>query len=171
MESIEEFFSNLEHPSSPSKRFTPTHHNDRSTLPDAVRQAANRGWKIFPLSMLAKAAARPDLLISEATSDLSRLEELAATYPGCDWRVAAGPSSLSILRLDGQLGRNAFRVLSREQGECLTLQAQRGDAGLAFFRRPAGLVLRNAAKELAPGVERWAMAKAASFRPRLVLFT
>jgi hypothetical protein len=153
MKSIEEFFSDLERrQSSPSARFTFNHHNLRSILPEAVRQAARSGWRIFPVNLLAKATARPDLLIGEATSDLSRLEELAAEYPGCDWRVAVGPSSLCILQLGGQLGRNAFAALSREQGECLTLQAERGDAAWAFFRRPTGLVLRNAAKELAPGV-------------------
>ena len=152
MKSVEEFFADLERrQSSPSARLTFNHH-DRSPVPDAVRQAANRGWQIFPVSLLAKATGRPDLLIGEATSDLSRLEELATEYPGCDWRIAVGPSSLCILQLDGQLGRNAFAALSQVQGECLTLQAQRGDLSWAFFRWPKGLVLRSSAKNLASGV-------------------
>jgi hypothetical protein len=92
MKSMEEFFSDLERRGSPLARLSFNPHNHRSTLPDAVREAANRGWKVFPFSMLAKATGRPDLLIGEATSNLSRLEELAVEYPGCGWRAAAGPS-------------------------------------------------------------------------------
>jgi hypothetical protein len=153
MKSIEEFLSNLERrPGSPAPRFTTNRHPNHPSLPDAVRQAANRGWQGFPVSLVARATARPDLLIGEATRDISRLEELAAEYPGCDWRVALGPSSLCILELDGPEGRDTFAALSQEQGDCLTLQARRGDIAWAYFRWPDGLVLRDGARELMTGL-------------------
>lgn len=153
MKSIEELFSDLaRRQNSSSAAFTAHGYNHYPVLPDAVREAANRGWQIFPGSPHPKLVGNPDLLIGEATSDISRLEELAAEYPSCNWRVAAGPSSLCILKLVGQQGRNSFAVLSQEQGECLTLQAHRGDTACAFFRWPKGLVLRSSAKNLATGV-------------------
>jgi hypothetical protein len=152
MKLIEEFFSGLALRQSSSATSLPASRIRPSVLPDAVRQAANRGWHIFPVSQLAKLTANPDLLIGEATAEIARLEELAAEYPSCDWRVVAGTPSLCILELDGQPGRNAFAALCLEQGECLTLQAQRGDTAWAFFRWPKGLVLRSSAKKLAVGV-------------------
>jgi hypothetical protein len=122
------------------------------TLPEEVRQAANRGWQIFPVSPLAKFSGNPDLLIAEATSQVFRLEEFAAEYPTCRWRVALGSSSLCALDLEGQAARNSFTALAGDQGECLTLQARCGDEALAFFQLPKGSVLRASAKKLAPGL-------------------
>lgn len=153
MKSIEAFLSDLARRQSSSfAAFTSEQLKHHPALPDAVRQAANLGWQIFPVSPLAKLKGDPDLLIAEATSDICRLEELAAEYPLCDWRVAIGPSSLCILEVSGAPGRNSLAVLSQEEGDCLTLQAQRGDAAWAFFRYPQGLVLRDSEKKLAVGL-------------------
>ena len=84
MKSIEEFFSGLALRQSSSATSLPASRIRPSVLPDAVRQAANRGWHIFPVSQLAKLTANPDLLIGEATAEIARLEELAAEYPSCD---------------------------------------------------------------------------------------
>lgn len=150
---MEEFLFDLalRRSSSPAAFASQQENHDRA-LSDPVRQAANRGWQIFPISPLARLKGNPDLLIGEATNVVARLEELAAEYPLCGWRVAVGPSSLCILELDGPQGRGSFSALSQEQGECLTLQARRGDTTLAFFRHPKGLVLRKSAKKLATGV-------------------
>jgi hypothetical protein len=146
---IEPFLKSL---SSPLAAFTSSTNHRHSILPEEVRQAANLGWRIFPVCPLAKLLGNRDLLIGEATCDVSRLEELAAEYPSCEWRVAVGPSSLCVLQVVGPEGRNSFAALSQEQGESLTLQSRRGDTAWAFFRWPAGLVLRASAKKLAPGV-------------------
>ena len=147
---IEQFFSkNL---SSPSAAFNSSPTHTPSTLPAEVRQTANLGWWIFPVSPLAKLTGNPDLLISEATCDVSLLEELAAEYPSCVWRVAIAPSSLCVLQIIGPEGRNSFTALSQDQEEVLTLQARRGDTAWAYFRRPKGLLLRASAKKLAPSV-------------------
>ena len=153
MKSIEEFLSDLKRrQTSCSGALTSQQHNRRPVLPQAVRQAANRRWQIFPVYPLAKLNGNRDLLIGEATSDISRLEELAAEYPLCGWGVAVGPSSLCILEVSGAQGSDSLAALSREEGECLTLQARRGDTAWAFFRYPKGLVLRDSAKKLAAGL-------------------
>ncbi len=48
--------------------------------------------------------------------------------------------------------RVCVAALSQYEEDCLTLQAQRGDTVLAFFRHPKGLRLRSSALRLAPGV-------------------
>jgi hypothetical protein len=68
---IERFFS--EHSSSPSAAFTSSPSNHPSTLPDEVRQAANLGWRVFPVSLLAKLTGNPDLLIGAASFEIFRL--------------------------------------------------------------------------------------------------
>lgn len=116
-----------------------------------MRQAASRGWHVFPFSRLAKLMGNPDLLIGVACSNLSRLEELSAEYAPSEWRLALGPTSLCVLEMSGRQGSDAFAALSG-QGECLTLQAHRADMACAFFTYPEPLVLRDSAKKLAPGL-------------------
>jgi hypothetical protein len=152
MKSLEEFWVEQFGPISPSAAFTSRRENHPSTLPEEVRQTANLGMAIFPESPLAKLTGNHDLLIAEATSDMNRLEELSAEHGTCGWRVAVDQSSLCILELVGPVGRESFAALSVDQGECLTLQAHRGDTSWAFFRWPKGLMLRAPAKELAPGM-------------------
>lgn len=152
MRSIEEFLSDAaRRKNSPSATFTSDQRNRRSALPDAVRQAASRGWHVFPVIRLAKVIGNPDLLIGEASSNLSLLEELSVEYAPSEWRLALGPSSLCVLELSGRQRSHAFAALSG-QGECLTLQAQRADIGCAFFAYPEPLVLRDSAKKLVPGL-------------------
>jgi hypothetical protein len=149
---FEEFFLKHNGPDSPSSAFTTRQHDCHSALPEEVREAAIRGWLIFPVPQLAKLTGNPDLLIGEATSEISRLEELAAEYdPLWGWRMAVSPS-LCILEVDGPQGRSVFAALIQDEEECLTLQASRGDTAWAFFRFPKGLVLRSQARTLAPGV-------------------
>ena len=149
---LEDYFLEKFGPGSPSTASTSSPGNLSLGLPEEVRRVANRGWHVFPVSALAKFTAQPDLLIGEATSEISRLDEFAAEYPLCGWRVAVGPSSLCILRLQGQEGRSSFVALSADQGECLTLQAHQGDTAWAFFRWPTGLVLRTSGTKLALGM-------------------
>ncbi len=95
---IERFFA--AHLSSPSAAFTSSPRNRPSTLPEEVRQAANLGLRIFPVSSFAKLTGNPDLMIEEATSEISRLEELATEYEFCcEYRVAVD-SSLCVLRIE-----------------------------------------------------------------------
>jgi hypothetical protein len=109
-------------------------------VPDEVRNAANLGWQIYPVTLLAKLTGTPDLLMCEATSETSCLEDLAAKHSPCGWRIATGPSSLCILRLDGSAGRKSFQSLTWDSGECHTLWAHRGDTAWAYFIWPEGMV-------------------------------
>jgi len=149
---LEDYFFEKYGSTSPSTAFTSSTGNRPLTLPEEVRQAANRGWHVFPISPLAKFTAQPDLLFRCATCEVSRLDELAAAYPPCGWRVAVGPSSMCILQLEGEVGRNSFAALNQDQGECVTLQACQGDTAWAFFRWPTGLVLRTSGTKLAFGM-------------------
>jgi hypothetical protein len=88
---------------SPTAAFASRHYNRHVILPEDVLQAANLGLRIFPVSLLAKLKGTPNLFIGAATSNISSLEELAATaYPLHEWRAALGPSSLCALQFDGE---------------------------------------------------------------------
>jgi hypothetical protein len=123
-----------------------------SPLHVEVRDAANRGFAAFPVPETATLIGQAEQLIDEATSDISRLEELAAKHPSCGWRVALDPSQLCVLVVSGSQGRASLAELSLDEDDCLTLRAQRGETGWAFFRRPRGLRLLKAARNLTPGL-------------------
>ena len=140
--------------SSPSAALSSRQPELRSLLTDDARQAANHGLRIFPVSQLARLTASPDLLIDEATSDFSRLGELAAEHGPCrEWRAVAEPW-LCVLRIDGTAGGNlSVAALSLgSQEDCHTLMARRGDIAWAFFKSPKGFVQRSAVRDLAPGL-------------------
>lgn len=132
--------------------FTSGRKEPLSTLDPEVCKAANRGFEVFPDLEIARLTGRPELLIGEATSEISRLEEFAAEYPLCAWRVAVGQSGLCVLRVDGPQGRASLATLSHDQEGTLTLLARRGETTWAFFWRPKNLKLRVSAKRLALGV-------------------
>ena len=149
---LEQFFSRL--PSSPSTASSSRQPEQRSLLTGDARQAANHGLRIFPVSQLAKLMARPDLLIGEATSDIARLEAMAAEHGPCrEWLAVADPW-LCVLRIDGAEGGNssASTLSLGSQEDCRTLLARRGDIAWTFFKSPRGFVRRSAARDLAPGL-------------------
>ena len=152
MKSLEYLF--FDGPGLPTAAFASSRYNRHSILSEDVRQAANRGLRVFPVSLFAKLQGTPHLFIGAATSDISSLEELAvAAFPVHEWRVALGPSSLCVLQFDGEAARKSLAALVPDLDECFTLQAHRGHmTWVAFFRWPEGLVLRASAKKLAPGV-------------------
>jgi len=102
---LEDYFLEKYGPSSPSTASTTSAGNLSSGLPEEVRQAAKRGWHVFPVSPLAKFTAQPDLLIGEATSEISRLEEFAAEYPLCGWRVAVTKQARRVLDEPDPIGK------------------------------------------------------------------
>ena len=94
-----------------------------SSLDPEVRQAANRGLAVFPVPEFAKLTGQSEFLVGEATSDVSRLEELAAVHTSFAWHAAVGSSRLCVVRLDGLKGRAWFAAKNEDQGECRTLAA------------------------------------------------
>lgn len=140
--------------SSPSAASSSRQPEQRSLLTDDARQAANHGLRIFPVGQLAKLMASPDLLIDEATSDIARLEKLAAEFGPClAWRTVAD-HCLCVLRIDGAAGGySSVSTLSLgSQEDSRTLLARRGDITWAFFKSPRGFVQRPTARQLAPGL-------------------
>ncbi|MFP5234355.1 MAG: bifunctional DNA primase/polymerase [Acidobacteriota bacterium] len=123
-----------------------------STLHPDVCQTANRGLEIFPVPEFAMFSGHADLLIGEATSDLVRLKELAEEYRSSTWRVAVGASGLCVVEAAGPEGKASLAATSQGQVDCLTLRVERGGMAWAFFQWPKGLVLRDPAKRLPPGV-------------------
>jgi hypothetical protein len=103
-----------------------------------LQQTANRGIQIFPVPGIAQWTGQTDLLIREATVEISRLEELAEMYPLCTWRGAVGLSRICVVRLEEPAGRAWFAAKNEDQEGCRTLSIMR-------------LVLREAAKSLGPG--------------------
>jgi len=129
-----------------------THYCNQDLLEQA-RELTGRGLKLFPVSLASKLNGCPNEFISEATSDISLLEELSATaQPLSGLSVALGPSGLCVLVLDGTVGKASFAAFVPDLEECLTLQARRGDVVYAFFRQPAGMKRIAAARKLAPGM-------------------
>ena len=126
----------------------------RTILTDDVRVAAKHGLRIFPVSLIAKRMANPNMLIDEATCDIGRLEELANKHGPCrEWLAVADPW-LCILRIAGTAGGNSsVSTLSFDsQEDCRTLMARRGDITWAFFKVPKGFARRSAARHLATGL-------------------
>lgn len=152
MRTLEEFYDEQNKRAVSEQTATSATHRSVFELQHELRQAANCGLKIFPVPEIAKLTGQADWLIGEATSDISRLEELAAEHCFCNWRVALGPSKLCVLRVQGTQGRASLTALSQQEDDCLTLRAQRADTVWAFFRYPVGLTLRSLAKKLASGV-------------------
>jgi hypothetical protein len=153
MKTLEEFLYEHNSGISPFPRFGSSQRSSFSVLSQELRETANRGLAIFPVPDLARLTAQRDQLISEATSDISRLEELAATYPLCAWRAAVGLSGFCIVRMNAKNGVPWFAAKCQEQElDCLTLTAVSGDMVWAIFRWPKNLVLQALAERLPSGV-------------------
>lgn len=153
MKTLDEFFSDQNRRTPAFPRSGCPQQNLFSALRQEVRDAANRGFAIFPVPDLAKLTAQRDLLIGEATSDISCLEQLAALNPLSTWRAAVGPSGYCVVRMDAQKGAAWFTAKCQDQGvDCVTLTAVCGDMLWAIFRWPKNLVLRASAEGLPSGV-------------------
>ena len=153
MKTLEEFFSEHNGGISPFPRFGSSQKNPFSALCQEVRDTANRGFAIFPVPELARLTAQRDQLIGEATNDIFRLEELAATYPLSTWRAAVGPSGYCVVPMSAQEGVPWFTAKCQDQGvDCPTLTAVGGDIVWAIFRWPKNLVLKTSSEGLPSGV-------------------
>lgn len=132
----------------------------RAELSDAVRAAASRGLRIFPVFETSKYAAdsRIKERINDATCDLEKLEEFAAQEPAF-FAIATG-SGVFAVEMAGELGEAAFNELvtlsivslEDEAFGWQTLGARARTSRFAFYRYPAGMTLRRGGKHPAPEI-------------------
>jgi len=154
MKSLAEFISERNPQNWRVPPVTPLHGRSTAELHPEVRAMANRGLWIFPVPEIATITADPELLIAEATTDLIRLEEMAAQYvnAGNKWSVAIGPSQLCVVEVAGAKARASLAAMSLGQEDCLTLSVERGGMTWILFRWPKGLVLCDPPRRLPSGI-------------------
>ncbi len=127
-------------------------------LPAEVRDAAGRGWRIFPVLTCLRHSPATSEHLAEATNDLATLEEWAAMIPGCGWGLATGQESgVFALEMDVELGAAACAHLALAHHEDegwpgQTLISKAGASVLVFFRHPRDMVLRRGGKRIEPGL-------------------
>lgn len=123
-----------------------------------LRDAANRGWRVFPIP---PAYSRHALVtrdrIAEGTSNLVTLEEMADANSGYRWGLATGQASgVFVLEVEGALGRVAVSrfvtLYVAEFSDCQTLTSRAGESLFSYFRYPVGLVLRQGGRYPSPGL-------------------
>ncbi|MFZ1085962.1 MAG: bifunctional DNA primase/polymerase, partial [Terracidiphilus sp.] len=120
------------------------HPDSHDELPQEIRDAAKRGWQIFPILSGTLLASNADALADTATCDLSILEGFPSTYPGCRFGLRTGPNS-AVWVVEMREPR-AASVLYRLAGTCpenveqewdgLTLLSRGSGSTYAFFQWP-----------------------------------
>ncbi len=117
-------------------------------LPQAIRDAAKRGWKIFPIQIDSLFAA--DALIGTATSDTSILENVPSMYPNSGYGLQTGSASgVCVAEMVGTRGAAALYKLAEtarhsfsDIWDGLTLLSCGGTRTYAFFEWPNGFSMR-----------------------------
>jgi hypothetical protein len=123
-------------------------------IPEEVRQAVARGWRLLPVQAHGKIP-----LVKEwqkvATRDLAKLEAWAHEFPGCNWGVATGPGSgIFVLDIDGEQGLaavHAYHQQGKEMPDTVTVSTGLGSH--LYFRWPKGQSVLNSAGKLAKGLD------------------
>jgi hypothetical protein len=85
--------------------------NSFPELKSHVRDAAQGGFRAFPVLTGSLHTPKAKQLIQEATSCARRLEELAATYPGAEYGLAMGAGFIAI-QMNGDSGVQEFNALA-----------------------------------------------------------
>ena len=144
-----------------ARQSSPIHQQNTAALPASVRDAAQRGWQIFPIFARSKYAMGAASMIEQATTDLVQLEAWADQHPGCNWAVATGQASgVLAVEMDGAEGVTSFTflVLDNQSDEmienALTSRAGHGESETicVYFRWPADLAVRHVRGAIAPGL-------------------
>lgn len=112
------------------------------------------GWKVFPLHPGTKKPIH-DAWQTVATDDISQHDAWMGEYPGCNWAVAAGPSGLAMLDLDGgDVGEATLFDFQLAEGflpETREHRSARGGRHLIFSDPKR--TLRNSASRLGPKLD------------------
>ena len=112
------------------------------------------GWKVFP----CHAGTKEPILNAwqdAATDDVAQHAAWAAAYPGCNWAVAAGPSGLAMLDLDGgDIGEASLFQFQLEEGFLPdTREHSTPSGGRHLIFSDPGKTLRNSAGKLGPKLD------------------
>lgn len=109
------------------------------------------GWKVFPLHPGTK---KPifDGWPALATEDVVQIAQWADDYPGCNWAVAAGPSGLSMIDLDGgEIGEASLFQFELDEGflpETREHRSARGGRHMIYRGD-----IQNSASKLGPKID------------------
>lgn len=71
------------------------------------------GWRVFPCHAGMKEPIHAGWPLL-ATDDPAQIATWAEEYPGCNWAVAAGPSGLAIVDIDGAIGEDSLAAFELE---------------------------------------------------------
>jgi putative DNA primase/helicase len=122
-----------------------------TALPQESSYLASCGWKLFPIEARTKHGA----LVkwgTEATSDITRLEEWAARWPGCNWGVATGQKSgIFAIDLDGAQG-HVWATETNLPSDTLITATGREGGFQVIYQQPLGITTKTSAG-VAPGVD------------------
>ncbi len=116
---------------------------------------AARGWRLFPVKPLKKEPFITDWP-NQATNDEARLQSWLKRFPNCNWAVATGQASgVFALDVDGEEGLESLAAY--EAQDCKlpqTLTTRTGRGRHLWLGWPLdGVVVRNSAGKLAPGLD------------------
>lgn len=138
---------------------------------EAAKQAAARGWRVFPVwwiengqcachrgAQCPSSGKHPRLTgwQSLATTSADQLTKWAAEYPKANLGMATGAGSeVFVLDIDVKSGGAASLLkLIKKHGWVDTLEAETGSGGSHFFfLMPRGQDIRNSASIVAPGID------------------
>lgn len=122
---------------------------------DAALTYAAYGWCVLPIRAGGKAPAISNWT-EAATTDPEVIRGWWQTWPDAGVGILTGPrSGIWVLDVDGQLGADSLADLEREHGPLpATPLSLTGSGGRHYvFALPPGLVIRNSASAIAPGLD------------------
>ena len=119
---------------------------------DSARAHMDRGWAVFPVKGKVPTTKNG---FKDASTDHGAAEEWWGSNPHLGVAMATGTrSGVWVLDLDGDEGRQAFRVLQDQFGDVpLTVAAQTGNGVHLYFQMPETGDVRNSAGKVALGVD------------------
>lgn len=116
----------------------------------ALDYALLRGWPVFPCVPRSKVPATPHGF-NDATLDADVIGKWWSTNPDFNVAIATGPPGPTVVDVDGEFGKRAWRELMDGTDWSNTPWASTGGEGWHIFFAPSDL--RNSASKVAPHVD------------------
>jgi hypothetical protein len=131
---------------------------DDRRLNAALAYAKNQSWPVFALAKGSKVPPRGSHSFQDATTDPQAIRRAWARWPEANLGLDCGAAGLVVIDLDLKSqanGLDTWRGLKARYGlgdETVTSRTPSGGVHL-IFRSPEGVVIRNSAGRLGPGVD------------------